>query len=139
MSPMQDSVFTKIIKRELPAEVICEDERTIVILTREPHNSGHMLVIPKAQIDRFYDLEEVDYQAVMAKVKEMSALAQVTFKPARVGLAVVGFEVPHAHIHVIPINQISDLDHGNAKSASAEELKDAADQLRAQLTSGESD
>lgn len=137
MNHMKDSVFTKIIKRELPAEIICEDDMTIVILTLEPHSPGHMLVIPKVQIDRFYDLDEAHYVAVMKKVKEMANLAQVTFRPVRVGLAVVGFEVPHVHIHVIPMNEISDLDHTKAHSASADELKKVANRLRTQLKSGQ--
>ncbi len=130
---MQDSVFTKIIKRELPAEIIHEDERTIVILTLEPHNPGHMLVIPKVQVDRFYDLEDVDYEAVMRVVKQMSNLAQEVFKPVRVGLAVVGFEVPHVHVHVIPLSEIADVDHTKARPADKQELKQAADRLRAGL------
>lgn len=127
---MQDSVFTKIIKRELPAEIITENDRTIVILTREPHNPGHMLVIPRVQVDRFYDLEEADYIGVMSTVKKMSKLLELTFNPKRVGLAIVGFEVPHVHVHVIPLNEIADIDHGRARSATPEELHETGDKLR---------
>lgn len=130
---MQASIFTRIIKRELPSEIIYEDARTIVILTLEPHNPGHMLVIPKVQVDRFYDLKDVDYQAVMKVAKAMSVLVQEVFNPARVGLAAVGFEVPHVHLHVIPMNAIADIDHTKARPASREELKAVGDRLRASL------
>ncbi len=133
---MKASVFTRIIERELPSEIIYEDERTIVILTLEPHNPGHMLVIPKVQVDRFYDLQTADYDAVMRVVKQMSVLAQEVFNPVRVGLAVVGFEVPHVHVHVIPMNAIADLDHTKAAPASHQELRRVGDRLRAHLKTG---
>lgn len=134
---MKASIFTQIIERGLPSEIIYEDERTIVILTLEPHNPGHMLVIPKAQVDRFYDLEQVDYEAVMKVVKEMSRLAQEVFNPVRVGLAVVGFEVPHVHVHVIPMNAIADIDHTKAVPVSREELRRVGEKLRTHLKAGQ--
>lgn len=127
---MQDSVFTKIIKRELPAEVIYEDDRNIAILTSGPHTDGHSLVIPKVQVDHFQDLDEADFLEIMSLVRKLAKVLKKVFGSKRIGLVIEGFAVPHVHIHLIPINQPRDLDDANAKSATPSQLKEVAGKIR---------
>lgn len=98
---MQDSLFTKIIKGEIPSHKIYEDDKTYAFLDIFPTQPGHTLVIPKVQIDRFEDLPEEDYAALMQTVKKLAKhLHAKTGK--RITLKAEGFDVPHAHIHLIP-------------------------------------
>lgn len=123
------SLFTKIINREIPAQIIHEDERTIAFLDIRPVNPGHMLVVPKTEVDQFQDLEDDDYQALMTTVKEMTQLLKEKFKPARVGLVVYGFDVPHAHIHLIPMDRPGKIKMEHQENVPESELKAAKDKL----------
>lgn len=105
---MQDSTFTKIINGELPSHKIYEDNLTVAFLDIHPVQLGHTLVVPKKQIDHFDDLPDEDYQAVWATVKKIAKAQKACFSPKRVGLQVVGLDVPHAHIHVIPFNSLAE-------------------------------
>lgn len=98
------SIFTKIIEGEIPCHKVYEDELTIAFLDINPVQEGHVLVVPKKEVDNLFDLSDEDYQAVMATVKKVAKRIQDVIKPKRVGLHVEGFDVPHAHVHVIPIN-----------------------------------
>ncbi len=102
----EESVFTKIIKGEIPSHKVYEDDKTIAIIPLNPIAVGHILVIPKTQIDQFYDLEDDDYMAVMATVKKIAKRLKQVFNTKRVGLQVVGLDVPHAHIHVIAFDTL---------------------------------
>ncbi len=98
------SVFTKIVKGELPCYKIYEDERVLAFLDIEPEAEGHTLVIPKVEVDRIYDLEDEDYEAVMAAVKKLARhMENVTGR--RTMIKIVGTDVPHAHVHLLPINE----------------------------------
>ncbi len=99
---MQDSVFTKIIKGEIPGHKIYEDDRIIAILDIHPIRPGHTLVISKSQVDHFDDLSDEEYQAVFAAVKKVSKRIKEVLGVKRACLRIEGFDVPHAHIHVIP-------------------------------------
>jgi len=99
---MQDSVFTKIIKGEIPCRKIYEDARTIAILTIQPFDYGHTLVIPKVQIDRFDDLPAEDYQALFQTVQKVSKHLRTTLGTERVIMQTFGFDIPHVHIHLVP-------------------------------------
>lgn len=101
---MSDSVFTKIIKGEIPAQKIYEDDKTLAFLDIRPIAPGHTLVIPKTQTDNLWDLSDNDYQAVMATCKKVALRLGQVLKPKRVGLKVMGIDVPHAHVHIIPFN-----------------------------------
>ncbi len=105
---MQDSVFTKIIKGEIPGHKVHEDEKTIVIVPLEPIAKGHLLVIPKVQIDQFFDLPDDDYQALMATVKATAAHMKKILQTTRVGVQIVGLDVPHVHVHVIAFDTIEE-------------------------------
>jgi len=126
---MADSIFTKIIRGEIPANKIYEDELTLAFLTIAPIQPGHTLVIPKKQIDHLWDLSDEDYQAVMATAKKVAQHMRRVFPDkARIGVKVVGEEVPHAHVHLIPFNTISEYNTAPAP-VPAEELTEMAKKL----------
>lgn len=104
---MTDSIFTKIIKGELPAPRVYEDEKTIAIIPMYPIALAHVLVIPKVQVDLFIDLPEEDYTALMQIVKRVGQRINEKVSPKRVGLQIVGLHVPHTHVHVIGFNTMA--------------------------------
>ncbi|HEU5122287.1 MAG TPA: HIT family protein [Candidatus Saccharimonadales bacterium] len=102
---MEDSIFTKIIKGEIPAHKVYEDDKTIAFLTIQPVREGHTLVVPKIQVDQYIDLPDEDYDAMWRTVKKVAArLREVTGKE-RIGIVIKGIDVPHAHVHLIPFNR----------------------------------
>ena len=101
---MQDSIFTKIIKGDIPCHKVYEDQKTLAFLTIGPINPGHTLVIPKKQVDHLWDLKDEDYQAVMATCKKVANRIREVLNPVRVGEHVAGTEVPHAHVHLFPFS-----------------------------------
>ena len=108
----EPSIFTKIIKGEIPSYKLYEDERTYAFLDIHPVTDGHILVIPKAEVEFVWDLSDNDYQALMATTKKAALkLRDVTGKPY-VGEMVVGTDVPHAHVHVVAFNQPSEMKRG---------------------------
>lgn len=104
---MQDSIFTKIINGEIPAHKIYEDEKTLAFLTIRPVVDGHTLVVPKKQVDQLWDLEEEDFIYLLNVAKKIAHHLRKTMNVDRVGVVVKGFEVPHTHIHLIPVNRHS--------------------------------
>jgi histidine triad (HIT) family protein len=98
---MEDSVFTKIIKGELPCNKVYEDEHTIAIIPLHPIAKGHVLVIPKLQVDQFIDLPPKDYQSLMETVKKVGKRMYKVIHPKRIGVHIEGLDVPHVHVHVI--------------------------------------
>lgn len=127
------SVFTKIIAGELPGHFVWEDEVCVVILTIQPVKPGHLLVIPRAEIDHWDDLPADTAAHLMNISQKMAKALKVAFPSLRVGMAIAGLEVPHTHIHVFPVDAISDFDFTQAKPAFAEDLQEAADKVRAAL------
>lgn len=99
---MADSIFTKIIKGEIPCYKIYEDDRTFAFLDIHPKTPGHTLVVPKKQVEFVWDLENEDYQAVMMAVKQVALRIRQVLGMPYVGELVFGMDVPHAHIHVYP-------------------------------------
>jgi len=101
---MQDSIFTKIVKGEIPSHKVYEDELTLAFLDIHPAQPGHTLVIPKKQVEFVWDLPEADYQAVMATVQKVAKrLRDITGKKY-IGSRIVGVDVPHAHVQLIPFD-----------------------------------
>jgi len=128
---MQDSIFTKIIRGEIPCHKVYEDAKTIAFLTINPITPGHTLVVPKKQIDHLWDLDDEDYQAVTATAKKVANRIREILQPVRVGEHVAGTEVPHAHIHLFPFNNAEEFwKHPSDTSASNEELEEMAARLR---------
>lgn len=128
---MEDSVFTKIIKGELPASKVYEDDKTIVIVPLHPIAKGHLLVIPKVQVDQFMDLNDDDYQAVMATVKKVAQHMKQVLGTKRIGLQVVGLDVPHVHVHVIAFDTVAEYREVADESAPPDfdKIKALADKL----------
>jgi histidine triad (HIT) family protein len=107
------SVFSRIIAGELPAQFVWKDERSVVFLSNRPLRPGHALVVPREEIDHWLDLDP-DLLAHLATVAQTIGKAQMAgFKPARIGMMLVGLEVPHVHFHVVPIRGVHDMDFGN--------------------------
>jgi histidine triad (HIT) family protein len=106
---MEDSVFTKIIRGEIPCHKLYEDDTVLAFLTIQPLNPGHTLLIPKKQIEFVWDLEDGDYQAVMAASKKVALRIKEILKPKYVGEMIVGTDVPHAHVHIVPFSHPSEL------------------------------
>jgi histidine triad (HIT) family protein len=127
---MMDSIFTKIIKGEIPCHKVYEDDRVIAFLDIQPYTYGHTLVVPKEQIDHLWDLEDDLYQHVMSVVKQVANRQREVIKPKRIGMVLEGFAVPHAHVHVIPMNEGLEgtIEHEVAKPTN-EQLADMAHKL----------
>jgi histidine triad (HIT) family protein len=105
---MQDSIFTKIIKGEIPSHKIYEDDKVLAFLDIHPAAPGHTLVIPKKQVEFVWDLEDEDYQAVMLAAKKVALRLRSVLGTAYVGERVVGVDVPHAHVQLIPFNSVDE-------------------------------
>ena len=114
---MPDSIFTKIIKGEIPCHKIYEDDKTLAFLDIYPVQPGHMLVIPKQQIEFAWDLPDEDYQAVMATTKKVARRLREVLSTYYVGERIVGVDVPHAHVQLIPFNTIEEWKAPQDKSA----------------------
>ncbi len=112
---MEDTIFTKIIKGEISSYKILEDDNFISFLDINPIREGHTLVVPKIQIDYIYDLSDDILSNFFIFSKRVAKILQNVVHCNRVGIAVVGLEVPHAHIHLIPINKISDMNFENPR------------------------
>ncbi len=124
------SIFTKIIEREIPAHIVAEDDDNIAFLDINPLSVGHTLVIPKKEVDYLFDLEDETYTSLNLFAKKVAiAIKKVTGK--RIGTAVIGIEVPHAHIHLIPFTQMSELNFANQKlRLTSEELSEVASKIK---------
>ena len=129
---MEDSIFTKIIKGEIPSYKIYEDEQTIAFLDIEPAVHGHTLVVPKKQVDQFYDLDDETYDALWRTVKKVAANHREKLGTDRIGVVVKGVDVPHAHVHIEPFNVGQHLSPGanNLPTPTADELAALADKLK---------
>jgi len=101
---MQDSLFTKIIKGEIPSRKVYEDDKTLAFLSIYPSVPGHTLVIPKTQVETLWDLNADDYLAVMQTAQKVALRLRDVLEVERVSEKVVGLDIPHAHIHLIPFN-----------------------------------
>jgi histidine triad (HIT) family protein len=108
---MQDSIFTKIIKGEIPCHKVYEDDKTFAFLDIHPTQPGHTLVIPKKQVWQLWDLGDEDYEAVMKTVKKTGLRIREVLKPERVGVQIMGLDVNHAHVHLVPFNAIEEFYH----------------------------
>ncbi|MCB4207213.1 HIT family protein [Arthrobacter sp. UM1] len=127
------TIFTKIMNREIPGRIVHEDERCVAFLDIAPQTEGHVLVVPREEIDHWTDMPEDLAAHVFGVAQRIGKAQRRAFGSKRVGLEIVGFDVPHAHVHVFPTNEIADHDLGRAKPASDESLDAAAEKLRAAL------
>ena len=107
------SVFSRIIAGELPARFVWRDDKCVAFLSTRPLRPGHALVVPRAEIDHWIDLDAVLLDHLFATGQAIGKAQMAAFKPARIGVVVAGLEVPHTHIHLVPIRGVHDLDFGN--------------------------
>ena len=124
------TIFTRIVKGELPCHKILEDEKYLAFLEIRPINPGHTLVIPKKEIDYLFDMDDESLAGLIAFSKKAARLIQKEVSCKRVGVMVAGLEVPHAHIHLVPIFEVTDLNFAKAKPTPNEELAQIAQRIR---------
>ncbi|MBK5280389.1 MAG: HIT family protein [Bacteroidia bacterium] len=125
------SIFSKIISREIPGHIVAEDERFIAILDIMPLVMGHVLIIPKKEVDYIFDIDDDSLGAINVFSKKVAHAIKKVVPCKRIGVAVIGLEVPHAHIHLIPMNTVSDLNFSREKlKPSQVELEVVANKIR---------
>lgn len=128
------SIFSKIVAGDIPAHKVAETDDFLAFLDISPLVLGHVLVIPKKEVDYIFDLEDDLYQGLMLFAKHVSTGIKIAYPCDRVGVAVIGLEVPHAHVHLIPINTMNDMNFANPKlKLSQEELAEVAARIKAEL------
>ncbi len=126
------SLFTRIVRGEIPCHKVAEDDRFLAFLDIAPLRMGHTLVIPKVEVDRFFDLPADVLADMLPFAQQVAQRIKAVVPCDRVGLTVIGLEVPHAHLHLIPIDTMEDMDFGRPKlKPGADELAALAGRLRA--------
>ena len=128
------TVFTKIIQGELPGRFVWRDDRCVAFLSINPLRHGHALVVPIAEVDHWLDLDPELNSHLMAVSQQIGQAQMAAFSPTRVGLMIAGLEVPHVHLHVVPIDGVHDMDFANAaRDPDADAMDQARDDLVAAL------
>jgi histidine triad (HIT) family protein len=127
------SIFTRIVEREIPAQILREDSDFLAFLDVRPIREGHTLVIPKAEVPDIVDLPEPLLAGLLPFARPVAKAIQQVTQATRIGMAVIGLEVPHAHLHLVPIDGLHDLDFRRASPAAGDELAATADRIRAAL------
>ena len=128
------SIFSKIVAGEIPCHRIAESDDFLAFLDIQPVQTGHTLVIPKKEIDYLFDLEDEHLAALIKKNKKVAQGLRKSVPCNRIGVTVIGLEVPHAHVHLIPINSLSDMDFTRPKkNVSHDELAHLAEHIRSFL------
>jgi len=127
------SIFTKIVNGEIPCYKVAEDDNFIAFLDVNPNAKGHTLCIPKQEIDKVFDIEDDLYLGLMAFSKKVAIALEKTVPCLRVGMSVVGLEVPHAHVHLIPLNTMDDIRFQKKIVLSKEEFESLAQEIQSNL------
>lgn len=130
------TVFTKIIDGELPGRFVWRDDLCVAFLSINPLNDGHVLVVPREEIDHWIDLDLGTWEHITRVAKAIGSALQRAYQPAKVGMMLAGLEVPHVHIHLVPINDLHDLEFAQADpDPDPDDLDLAADAIREALRS----
>jgi histidine triad (HIT) family protein len=129
------SIFTRIVAREIPAHILHEDSDFLAFLDVRPIRDGHSLVISKAEVPDLFDLPESLLAGLLPFARPVARAIQQVTQATRIGIAVIGLEVPHAHMHLVPIDGLHDLDFRRARPAAEEQLAATAERIRAALAS----
>lgn len=125
------SIFSRIINGEIPAWKVAESERFLAFLDVNPLAKGHTLIVPKLEIDYFFDLSDEEITGIMLFSKKVASALRSTLPSLRIGMSVIGLEVPHAHVHLVPLNSMGDINFSNSRLAlSAEEMEAIAASIR---------
>ncbi len=125
------SIFTKIVERDIPAHIVAEDDKYLAFLDINPLVEGHTLVIPKKEVDYVFDLDHQTLAGLFSFSKGVAKAVESVVDCERIGISVIGLEVPHAHVHLIPINAVDDMNFSRMKlSPSKEELAETARKIK---------
>jgi histidine triad (HIT) family protein len=127
------SIFTKIVNREIPCYKIAEDDNFLAFLDVNPNAKGHTLCIPKQEINKIFDVEDDLYLGLMAFSKKVAVALEKTVPCKRIGMAVIGLEVPHAHVHLIPLNEMDEMRFQNKVTLTKEEFQELAKAIQNNL------
>jgi histidine triad (HIT) family protein len=127
------SIFTKIVSGEIPCYKIAEDENYLAFLDVNPNAKGHTLCIPKQEINKIFDMEEEHYLGLMKFSRKVAKAIEKSVECKRIGVAVVGLEVPHVHMHLIPLQDMDDMRFQRKTSLSPEEFQELAKQITSNL------
>jgi histidine triad (HIT) family protein len=128
------SIFTKIINREIPAFIVAEDDRFIAFLDINPLVKGHTLVVPKSEVDYLFDLDDETLASLNVFAKKVAKGIEKVIPCLRIGVCVIGLEVPHAHVHLIPLNAMGDINFANPKlKLTKEELTSIAEKISSKV------
>ncbi|UGU14277.1 HIT family protein [Sinomicrobium kalidii] len=127
------SIFTKIINGEIPCYKVAEDDHYFAFLDINPNAKGHTLCVPKKEVDKLFDLDEETYNGLMAFSRKVALGLEKAVPCNRVGVAVVGLEVPHVHVHLIPLNEMKDMTFQHKVAMEKEEFETVAQKIREQL------
>ena len=127
------SIFSKIISGELPAYKVAEDEQHLAFLDINPNAKGHTLCIPKKETDKLFDLSQAEYTALMHFSRKVALGLEKAVPCQRIGMTVIGLEVPHVHVHLIPLQFMADATFGKKEGFSSEEMKTLAKNIAAQI------
>jgi len=125
------SIFSKIVAGEIPCYRIAEDDKHLAFLDVNPNAEGHTLCIPKNEVDRLFDLSEEDYAALLLFSRKVALALKKTVPCKRVGMTVIGLEVPHAHVHLIPLNTMEDATFGKKVQIDPQALQALAEKIAA--------
>jgi histidine triad (HIT) family protein len=125
------SIFSRIINGEIPAWKVAESEHFLAFLDVRPLAKGHTLIVPKVETDYFFDLSDEEISGIMLFSKKVASALRNTLPCLRIGMSVIGLEVPHAHVHLVPLNSMGDINFSNSKlNFSAEEMEAIAASIR---------
>jgi histidine triad (HIT) family protein len=127
------SIFTKIIKGEIPCYKIAEDDNFLAFLDVNPNAKGHTLCVPKQEIDKIFDIDDDLYLGLMQFSKKIAIALEKSVPCKRIGMAVIGLEVPHAHVHLIPLNEMGEMTFKHKVSLTKEEFEALAKSIKANL------
>ena len=127
------SIFTKIVNGEIPCYKIAEDENYLAFLDVNPNAKGHTLCIPKQEINKIFDMEEEHYLGLMKFSRKVAKAVEKSVECKRIGVAVIGLEVPHVHVHLIPLQDMDDMRFQRKTSLSPEEFQELAKQIALNL------
>lgn len=128
-----ESIFTKIINGEIPCYKIAENDDFFAFLDINPNSKGHTLCIPKKEVDKIMDLDETTYMGLMAFSRRVGKAIEAAIDCKRVGMTVIGLEVPHVHVHLIPLNSMRDATFKNKVSLSQKEFEGIAAAIRSKI------
>lgn len=130
---MSESVFTKVRKGEMDGVLLYEDDKCFVILSIAPHNPGHMLLMPIEEVADWQEINPAVFTHMMQLAQKLGKVIKAVYGPPKVALSCVGFEVPHAHIHIFSLFEIADIDHTKAKLSEVELIKQEAPSIVAAI------